>query len=162
MCTDVWNPNFSEIQTFVCSVFQHIRCMIDKQKCLDIRHFTSVWKLNFWKPNSYWVSEIHTGTDLIRDLGPLHTTKRFHVYTSIDLLNKSSLQLYLCVKENAPKNWSYDVTILEGEHDVIYILLRYSTTKTILQPTTIPAHHLTYGWVRALIGNRPNPIKSFC
>ena len=35
-------------------------------------------------------------------------------------------------------------------------ILYYAILHTpILQPTTIPAHHLTYGGVRALIGNRP-------
>ena len=43
----------------------------------------------------------------------------------------NGLQLYLwCKRERSSKNWSYDVTNLEGEHDVIYTLLRYSTITT--------------------------------
>ena len=42
---------------------------------------------------------------------------------------ENGLQLYLsCKRERSPKNWSYDVTNLEGEHDVIYTLQCYSTT----------------------------------
>ena len=86
----VWNLNLSEIQTFVSLNFRHPYVSENQTLGLDFRHFTKVseiqtWKLglqtpfgkkclntelwvrisdNVWnpncKPNSYWVSEIHT------------------------------------------------------------------------------------------------------
>ena len=58
----------SGICTFVCSDFRRKRCLKSKQFCPNFRHFwsdqTCVLKRNFvWKPNSFWVSEIHTSSD---------------------------------------------------------------------------------------------------
>ena len=66
---------------------------------------------------------------------------------------RSGLQLFFNVKGNAPKNWSFDVAILEGKHDVIHIILGYSTTRycNLLQ---YQLTDLTYNGVRVLIGNR--------
>ena len=67
----VWNPNLSEIWTFVCCVFRHIRCL----KCLDFRHFCVM-------------SEIRTlcfGFQTLPEIGAKGSVLR-HMFKSLNLI----------------------------------------------------------------------------
>ena len=141
----------STMWTFVCLVSKQKKCLKSKQKCSDFRH-KSVWNRNksvqildtfwrkkrVWKPNCYWVSEIHTSSDFRHLLYNKMSKKLFSLYSKLNsVLNRIknwnilSIAIIFRLYSSAPK--SECLKSGECRNQKIY-LFRYRTLILVLKP----------------------------